>query len=177
MKAVARLLAELHEGEHDMVRRLRRAAHQHATDYDVRHGATEVSRWSEDHVQRLAEAGTRFGLRLSPNSDGGGDGDGDGVVQQVLEKTAKAMGRRPEPALLLLRDLRELHLSAARNNLDWEMLAQAAKALRDTPLLELTKACQPHTVRQMHWTNTLIKELAPQALTSLSSEDSPDWKM
>ncbi|MFL6112188.1 MAG: hypothetical protein ACJ786_12665 [Catenulispora sp.] len=167
MKAIARLVAELHEGEHDMVQRLRRAAHQHATDYDVRHGATEVSRWSEDHVQRLAEAGTRFGLRLSPDADG----SGDGVIQQLLEKTAEAMGRRPEPALLLLGDLRELHLSAARNNLDWEMLAQAAKALRDAPLLELAKACQPHTVRQMHWTNTLIKELAPQALTSLSSDD------
>jgi hypothetical protein len=173
MEAVARLLAELHEGEQDLVQRLRRAAHQHANDYDVRHGATEVSRWSEDHVQRLAEAGSRFGLTLSSNADG----SGDGVLQQVLEKTAKAMGRRPEPALLLLRDLRELHLSAARNQLNWEMLAQAAKALRDAHLLELTKACQPRAVRQMHWTNTLIKELAPQALTSLPAEDSPDRKL
>lgn len=84
-----------------------------------------------------------------------------------LEKTSEALGRRPEPALLLLRDLRELHLCAVGNNVYWEMLAQAAQALRDSELLALTKACRPQTVRQMKWTETLIKELSPQALTSV----------
>jgi hypothetical protein len=165
MKAVALLVEELHEGEDDLVTRLRRAADEHATDYDVRHGATALARWSQDHVRRLAEAGNRFGLELSPKPEN----SGEGVVHQVLEKTAEALGRRPEPALLVLRDLRELHLCAARNNLNWEMLAQAAKALRDAALLELTETCQPQTVRQMHWATTLIKDLAPQAITGLSS--------
>jgi hypothetical protein len=161
MNPVALVVEDLHEGEHDMVERLRRAAHQHATDYDVQHGATHLSHWSEDHVRRLAETGKRFGLDLSPTVDG----TGEGVIDQLLEKTAKALGRRPEPALLLLRDLRELHVSATRNQVNWEMLAQAAKALRDTELLELAQSCQARTVRQTHWTTTLLKELSPQALT------------
>lgn len=161
MKAVALVVEDLHEGEHDLVERLRRAAHQHATDYDVRHGATELSRWSEDHVRRLAETGSRFGLKLASTVDG----TGEGAIDQLLEKTAKALGRRPEPALLLLRDLRDLHLAATRNKVNWEMLSQAAKALRDAELLELTKSCQSQTDRQLRWTTTLVKELSPQALT------------
>lgn len=167
MNALALLLADLHEGEQDMVHRLRRAAHQHATDYDVRHGATQLSRWSQDHVSRLAQAGSDHGLKLSATAEG----DGEGIIEQLVEKSAKALGRRSEPALVLLRDLRELHLSAARNNVNWEMLSQAAKALRDQSLQELVKACQPQVVRQMHWTTTLIKELSPQALTSLSPDE------
>lgn len=172
MKAIALLMEHLHEGENDMVGKLLRVAHQHATDFDVQHGATQLSRWSREHVAKLAAAGKRFDLELSPEADEGAGGDG--VIGQVLEKTAKAIGRRPEPALVLLRDLRELHLCAAGNNLDWEMLSQAAKSLMDSPLQELTKACKAQTVRQMEWTNTLIKELSPQALSSLSSEAGND---
>lgn len=163
MKAMALLLEELHDGENTMTGRLRRAAHQHAADYDVRHGATQLSKWSEEHLARLAEVGKRFDLGLSSTAD---DGD-DGLMQQMLEKTAEAVGHRPEPALLLLRNLRELHLCAVGNNVYWEMLAQGAQALRDRELLDLAKECGSQTVRQMQWTETLIKELSPQALTSV----------
>ncbi len=74
------------------------------------------------------------------------------------------MGSRPEPALLLLRDLREAHLAAAHASLHREMPAQAS---RDARLLGLASSCHPRTLRQMRWTNTMIKNLAPQALTSL----------
>ncbi|MFD9306677.1 hypothetical protein ACFWCB_29120 [Streptomyces sp. NPDC060048] len=47
------------------------------------------------------------------------------------------------------------------------MLAQAARATKDTRLLEVTSSCHPRTLRQMRWTNTLIKNLSPQILTSL----------
>jgi hypothetical protein len=47
------------------------------------------------------------------------------------------------------------------------MLAQAAQASRDGGLLDLAAACHPQTLRQMRWTNTMIKNLSPQLLTSL----------
>ncbi|WP_408059088.1 hypothetical protein [Streptomyces canus] len=75
-------------------------------------------------------------------------------------------GEGPE-GLVLLRDLRALHLAATENSLHWEMLAQTAQATRDERLLELASACHPQTLRQMRWTNTLIKQLSPQVLTSL----------
>lgn len=47
------------------------------------------------------------------------------------------------------------------------MLAQAAQATRDDGLLALASACHPQTLRQMRWTNTMVKELSPQILVSL----------
>ena len=166
MDALTGLLKELHEDESDLAEQLHKAAHQHATDYEVRHGATHVAGWSLDHVRRLADVGRHYGLDVDATVEDGGDGP----LQHLKEKAAQAMGRRPEPALLLLRDLRELHVSAARVHLEWEMLTQTAKALRDQRLLDLATQCQPQTLRQMKWTNTLIKELTPQAITSVSSE-------
>jgi hypothetical protein len=39
------------------------------------------------------------------------------------------------------------------------MLAQAAQATRDAGLLEPASACHPQTLRQLRWTDTLIKQL------------------
>jgi hypothetical protein len=69
-----------------------------------------------------------------------------------------------EPGLLLLSDLRSLHIHAAAVSLDWELLAQGAQAARDTQLLALTSRCHPDTLRQMRWANTMLKELSPQTL-------------
>jgi hypothetical protein len=49
----------------------------------------------------------------------------------------------------VLRDLRHLHLAAAGNSLYWEMLAQAAQASRNSPVLSLATDCHPQTLRQM----------------------------
>lgn len=40
-------------------------------------------------------------------------------------------------------------------------------ATKDTRLLTLASSCHPRTLRQMRWTNTMIKNLSPQILTSL----------
>ncbi|CAM5262534.1 hypothetical protein [Streptomyces avidinii] len=67
-----------------------------------------------------------------------------------------------DSGLLLLADLRDLHLAAARNSLYGEMLAQTARATRDERLLALASARHPWTPRQLRWTNTMIKKLCPR---------------
>jgi hypothetical protein len=47
-----------------------------------------------------------------------------------------------------------------------EMLAQVAQATKDERLLGLATDCHPETLRQVHWTNTMLKELSPQLLSS-----------
>jgi hypothetical protein len=47
------------------------------------------------------------------------------------------------------------------------MLAQAAQATEDTRLLRLATACHPRILRQMRWTNTMLKNLAARSLTSV----------
>jgi hypothetical protein len=62
--------------------------------------------------------------------------------------------------------LRRVHRTAAGASLDWELLAQAAQAAKDSDLLALTEQCHPQTLRQMRWANAMLKELSPQALTA-----------
>ncbi|GAA3505021.1 hypothetical protein GCM10019016_121340 [Streptomyces prasinosporus] len=164
MNGVTLVLRALHHGEEHLAGELTTVAERHRAEHEVRHVANDLARWSRTHVRRLADAGHAHGVDLGGPS---GDDAPAGVLSALGGKAAEAVVHRPEPGLLLLRDLRGLHLDAAGNSLYWEMLAQAAQAARDEKLLALASACHPETLRQMRWTNTMIKNLSPQVLTSL----------
>ncbi|WP_053846646.1 hypothetical protein [Streptomyces sp. NRRL B-24085] len=145
---IAHIVHTLHHGERRLVRELLAVSERHAREHEVHHVAGDLADWSREHARRLAELAAAEGLRLDDDIPG------------------PTSGEEPE-GLLLLHDLRALYLAAAENSLHWEMLAQAAQATRDARLLELASSCHPQTLRQMRWTDTLIKQLSPQVLTSL----------
>ncbi|MFF1271851.1 hypothetical protein ACFVZC_00240 [Streptomyces marokkonensis] len=166
MNGVTLALRALHHGEKHLAEHLTAVAGRHRTEHEIHHVATDVALWSREHVRRLADTGRHYGLDLGEAPDA----SDSGVLTMLREKAAEAVGRRPEPGLPLLRDLRDLHLGATENSLYWEMLAQAAQAAqaaKDDRLLTLASSCHPQTLRQMRWTNTMIKNLCPQILTSL----------
>ncbi|MER7800234.1 hypothetical protein ABTX71_07900 [Streptomyces parvulus] len=162
MNGIVLTLRALHDGEQQLADDLVTVAERHRAEHEVHHVATDLATWSLAHVRRLAEAAAQRdaeqeGPAVPPYS----------VFATPRAKEPEALVPRLAPGLLLLRDLRELHVAAAENSLHWEMLAQAAQATRDTDLLQLVSGCHPRTLRQMRWTNTMIKNLAPQILTSL----------
>ncbi|WP_108989740.1 hypothetical protein [Streptomyces coelicoflavus] len=163
MNGITLTLRTLHRGERHLAHDLVTVAERHRTEHEIHHVATDLARWSREHVRRLAEVAAEHGTKLGDPPDH----RADGVFATLREKASEAVAHRPEPGLLLLRDLRELHLAAAENSLHWEMLAQAAQASKDSGLLTLASSCHPRTLRQMRWTNTMIKNLSPQLLTSL----------
>jgi hypothetical protein len=167
MNGITLTLRALHHGEQRLADELTAVAERHRAEHEVHHVATDLARWSREHVRRVANAGRDHGLNLAGPAGPAGP-DTTGLLSTLREKTAGAVGRRPEPGLLLLRDLRELHLAATENSLHWEMLAQAARATKDERLLALATDCHPQPLRQIRWTNTMIKTLSPQILTSLS---------
>ncbi|MDQ0932380.1 hypothetical protein [Streptomyces turgidiscabies] len=152
MNGVALTLRALHHGEERLADRLTTMAELHGTEHEVHHVATDLARWSREHAERLAETARERDADLAPDPD---------------DPPARPTERRPEPGLLLLRDLRELHLAATENSLLWEMLAQVAQATDDDELLTVASACHPRTLRQMRWTNSMIKTLSPQILSSV----------
>ncbi|GGQ01670.1 hypothetical protein [Streptomyces roseolilacinus] len=161
MNGVAFLLRALHHGEKHLTRHLTAVAERHRTEHEVHHVATDLAGWSREQVRCLSETAGHYGLDL----DDSADTRLPALVSTFRQKASEAVSHRSEPGLLLLRDLRELHLGATENSLHWEMLAQAAQATRDDRLLGLASACHPATLRQMRWTNTMIKNLSPQILT------------
>ncbi|MFG2260646.1 hypothetical protein [Streptomyces mirabilis] len=160
MNGLTLTLHALHHGEKHLAEQLTTVADRHRAEHEVHHVATDLAQWSREHVQRLAEAAHAHSLADSPSAAAG-------VLSAQRERADEVVMDRPEPGLLLLRDLRELHLSAVENSLHWELLAQIAQATKDEGLLAVVCDCHPRTLRQMRWSNTMIKNLAPQILTSL----------
>ncbi|MFE9816223.1 hypothetical protein [Streptomyces sp. NBC_00236] len=164
MNGIQLALHTLHDGEQHLATQLVTVADRHRTDHEIHHVATDIAAWSHEHVRRLAEALPRYGL--SPGGASGGRRDG-GPCAALPRSTGDMAGHRSEPGLSLLCDLRDLHLAAAYNSLHWEMLAQVAQAAKAADLLSLATSCHPRTLRQLRWTNTMVKTLSPQVLSSL----------
>ncbi|MDQ0989465.1 hypothetical protein [Streptomyces sp. V3I7] len=156
MKGIALVLRALYDGERGLEQSLLTVADRHGADHEVHHVATDIARWSHDHAERVARAAESHGLHLP----------------ETAPLTPRRQAPAPDdaaadPGVLLLLDLRELHLAAAKNALDWQMLSQAAQAAGESGLVDLAAECRPQTVRQMSWTDTMLKTLSPQLLTSL----------
>lgn len=154
-------LQEVHDAERALAGELRRVGEEHKADHDVFHLTRTLSGWCDEHLERLVPHGDRYGIALS--ADGGEE---RGPLARLGEKGSELAGRRPEPGVLLLHDLRELHLAACRASLAWTVLGQGAQAVRDRELLDTVTACHPETIRTMKWTVQRIKEAAPQVLAS-----------
>jgi hypothetical protein len=154
-------LAELHRAENDLAGELLHASDRHKVDHEIFYLARDLARWSQDHVRELARVGRTYGIELDPNPE-----DEASLIARIRQRGAELLGRRHDPAVLLLKDLREIHCKAAGVSLDWEILAQTAQALKDSELLALAQNCHPQTLRQMHWANASLKENAAQTMVT-----------
>lgn len=154
-------LRELHRSENSLAADLLKVADRHKVDHEIYHVARDLAHWPQQHVHELAEIGQRYGLNLKDDSP-----EDSGLLSTVRNKASELVGRRPEPGLLLLADLRHLHRVAAGVSLDWELLGPGSQAAKDSELLALTKRCHPQALRQMRWANAMLKVLSPQVLAS-----------
>jgi hypothetical protein len=162
MDGIEYALRRVHGGEQDAASQLATLAQRHRTDHEVHHVARDLAVWSLDHVAQVAHAAEQFDLHLDATVE-----RPRRLTSEVQAKLATAVGRRPEPGLVLLEDMTKLYLRAAENSLAWEMLAQIAQAKRATELVELSARCHPQTLRQVRWANTMLKTLSPQTLAAL----------
>ncbi|HET7425478.1 MAG TPA: hypothetical protein VFJ50_00460 [Gemmatimonadales bacterium] len=85
------------------------------------------------------------------------------VVAAAGGKASGVLGRSPEPALLLVGDLRLLDAEAS---ISWAILSQGVQAVRDRELLDLVAGCRAQTLHGTKWTVTRLKTAAPQVWTS-----------
>ena len=153
-------IADVRDAELALGDRLRIVGERHKADHDVHHLSETLRRIVVANLDRLRPVAARYDVEVGTLDDG------DGLLGRAREKTSELTGRRPEPALLLLRDLRELHLLYAETSIDWVILAQGAQAARDAELLDAFTASHAQTLRGMKWTVTRIKTAAPQTLMS-----------
>jgi hypothetical protein len=160
---LALAIKEVARAEEELAQELLEVGERHRTDHDVYHLTRQLSRWSQGHVAALEKQAERYGDGVDADDTGR---ESAGPLSAIREKTAELLGRRPAAGILLLRDLRHVHLLAAEASLNWTLLGQAAQAAKDAELLECVELCHPETLRTMRWSLTKLKVAAPQVLTS-----------
>jgi hypothetical protein len=153
------VLGELHRAEQSLGRDLLTLSDVHEAEHEIHYVAGDLAAWCGEHVASLAAIAKRYDLSLEDAIPAAVDSSGH-------EPPDDLSGMWREPGLRLLADLRHVHRQAAGVSLDWELLAQGAQALKDTELVQLTQRFHPQTLRQMNWTNAMLKTLSPQILAS-----------
>jgi hypothetical protein len=157
-------LARVADSEASLADELVAVGARHAADQDLFWVTRTLARMEQGHLDSLARHGRRYGVGLD-RDDGGLPGPIE-AVRKVVEKGSELIAHRPEPALLLLSDLRKLYLGASGVSIDWTMLAQGAQAVRDTALLSVVTECHGQTLRTVNWCTYRIKTAAPQVLAT-----------
>lgn len=155
---VAPTLRELHRAETRLAAHLTIMADRHQVEHEIHHVAHDLLAWSRQHLRELSTTGRRYDVRLSDHTRRGS------LLASLRRRMSTLTGRSSAPGMLLLADLRHLHRVAAGVSVDWELLAQAAQATKDTDLLALTQRCHPQSLRQLRWANGMLKTLSPQIL-------------
>jgi hypothetical protein len=156
-------ISEVGKAERRLAESLLELGERHKADHDVYHLTRKLARWAQGHLAALEPFADRYGVEVDADDLGKQTG---GPLAAMREKGAELLGRRPEAGLLLLRDLRTLHLLATEASVDWTILGQAAQAAKDGELLECVSLCHPETLRTVRWTLTKLKESAPQVHTT-----------
>lgn len=142
-------LGLLHRAQADLAMAFREVGGQHADEPDVQSTCTKLAQTCDEHAEALAPFTERYGEHR--------DDEPDRLHGDLFS------GARSGP-LGLLRDLHDLYVMAAFNDMAWTLVGQAARGARDEELLEVVQRCEGETVTQMRWLRTRMKEAAPQAL-------------
>lgn len=137
------------QAEQDLAEAFREVGHNHRAEPDIHATCMLMASWSVKQAEGLKPFIAAYHKDKSEYADG----------------SAKNLFDGPRSGGLgLLRDLHELWLAANGVRLGYEAVKQAAKALRDQPLV---LACEKHaqeTDRQIAWLRTRIDQAAPQTL-------------
>jgi hypothetical protein len=156
-------IRQVADSEVELAAQLEKLGDRHRTEHDVFHMTAALAKRSRARVERLQQAASRYETAIAGNGDGS---TREGLLSAVREKTSELIGGRPQSGMLLLRDLRRLHLLAAEASINWTILGQGAQAAKDAELLSLVGECHPEELRTLKWTTTEIKVVSPQVLSS-----------
>lgn len=154
-------ITSLHDDEAELASELDAVADRHVSDADVFHHGHLMARVAREHANLLVPFAERHGGRASETGEPGRVG---GVVAALRRATSHVAGRNEVSGVLLLRDLRSLHLAVSEVEVGWWVVRQGALVARDVELVDLFEQCHEESWNQLRWLKTKIKEAAPQVL-------------
>ncbi len=135
--------------ERQLEKAMRQVGERHQKEPDMRPILNLFADWSRENAEALEPLIARYSASERDEPD----------------RLASALfqGKR-SGGLGLLRDLHDLWLLASEAHVTWEVLHQAAQALRDAEMVETCRHCAELTDRRIAWLRTRIDQAAPQAV-------------
>jgi hypothetical protein len=155
-------IEDVQNAEAELAKELRAVGERHAVEHDLYHLGHTLAKQCADHLERLAPFGELYG---ASSADDRID-ESPALLETLRHKSAELLGRSESSGVLLLRDLRNLYLTAQEAEIAWVILAQAAQAVRDRELLQQVRLCHEEAEARGKWLRTKIKESAPQILAT-----------
>ena len=156
-------IEKLHDALSDLAGEYRKVGERHATEHDLYHLCHTLARQCEGQAAALASHAERHAGDVPGESE---EGPRESLLAGLRRVTAAAVGRSPMSGLVLLRDLRQLHLTIEEAAMLWLIVGQGAQAARDRELLVLVDHCREEITQQLMWISSRVKETAPQVLLS-----------
>jgi|SRR5436190_10302739 len=139
----------LQQSEEELAKAFKAVSKHHVLEPDIHEMCKLFASWSLDHAENLSLLLTRYGDKE--------DTEPHRMDYSLLKMRAGSLG--------LLRDLHDLWLMTNEVKLEWVILEQCSKALRDEKLNLSCVQFGSQTRRQAEWLMTKIKHSAPQILT------------
>jgi hypothetical protein len=140
---------------------LRTLGERHAAEADVYHVAHLLAGRCTEQLERLLPHAQRYSAPERTDA-----GHSTGALERVRRLSSELLAGRPEPAMLLLHDLRETYVSAHGAEIAWVILRQAAKAARDADLVTTSEQGLEEAERRWKWLRTKLKNASPQILVA-----------
>jgi hypothetical protein len=158
---VDQAIEDVEKAEAKLAKELRVTGERHAVEHDLYHLGHTLADGCSQRLERLAPFAERYGAgRREARTRS------PGPIEALRHKSAELLGRSEVSGVLLLRDLKELYLTAQETELDWVVLAQVAQAVRDRELLRVASECHEEAQECGKWLRTRLKELSPQVLAT-----------
>jgi hypothetical protein len=158
---LGRYIEKLAESLSDLAGEYRKVGERHATEHDVFHATHALAKQCEGQAAALAPHAARHG-----GETGEEEAPKESQLAGLRRAAAALVGRSPLTGMLLLRDLRQLHLAIEDSAMLWVIVGQGAYAARDAELLALIEKSREEITHQLMWVTTRIKETAPQVLAA-----------
>jgi hypothetical protein len=159
---IGHVLRELYRAEEELADEYVKVGERFAAEHEVWYGCKQFAQQCHARADALRHA-AGFEQELPPAAD---TEPGKTVTAPLRRKVAELVGRRPEPGLLLLDSLRELHLLAQDVSFRWLLAGQVAQVLRDDELLAQVDELHREVLTQIKWLKSQAKQASPQALAA-----------
>jgi hypothetical protein len=154
---------KLHDALTDLAGDYRKVGERHASEHDVYHTCHMLAKQCKGQAEALAPHAERNAADVPEGED---EGPRESMLAGLRGATGPLVGRSSKTGMLLLRDLRQLHLAIEEAAMLWLIVGQGAQAARDRDLLVLVERSREEITSQLLWISTRIKETAPQVLVS-----------